>query len=158
MLQNKPLINPDKFSEINRILDTIEKDNGIRILYACESGSLAWGFPSPDSDYDVRFIYIRQRDDYLSLTPYEDNIKPVMIGDIDVVGWDITKLLKLARKTNMTASEWINSPIVYRSISDNFIKETNDIIDICFSPHLGYRHHIGMAKKTRLAASEIGKQ
>ena len=53
--------------EIQEALRKIEKQEGVRILYAVESGSRAWGFASPDSDYDVRFIYQRKREDYLRL-------------------------------------------------------------------------------------------
>lgn len=77
-------------------------------------GSRAWGFPSPDSDYDVRFIYVRQRDWYLSLTPGRDVIETPIEDEIDLNGWDIRKALGLLLKSNAVVSEWIGSPIRYR--------------------------------------------
>ena len=55
-------------------LKEIEEKENIRILHCVESGSRAWGFASPDSDYDVRFIYVRNEDFYLSLKKTEDYI------------------------------------------------------------------------------------
>lgn len=60
-------------------LHEIEQMEKVRILLAVESGSRAWGFASPDSDYDVRFIYIRDKEDYLRLNTMRDVIElPVM--------------------------------------------------------------------------------
>jgi uncharacterized protein len=52
--------------EIIRNLVEIKHEEQVEIIYACESGSRAWGFASADSDFDVRFLYIRPRDWYLS--------------------------------------------------------------------------------------------
>lgn len=96
-------------------LDNIAREEGIRILLAVESGSRAWGFPSPDSDYDVRFIYARSRDWYLSIVPGRDVIERPIVGDMDVGGWDVKKALWLLCRGNATPIEWLASPIVYRS-------------------------------------------
>ena len=48
-------------------LRQIGQEENVTLLHAVESGSRAWGFPSPDSDYDVRFIYYRPLSFYLSL-------------------------------------------------------------------------------------------
>lgn len=60
---------------IIELLHSIEAEHGVKVLYACESGSRAWGFASPDSDYDVRFVYVRPLEDYLSLVPVRDVIE-----------------------------------------------------------------------------------
>ena len=102
-------------AEIDRRLALVEATHGVRLLLAVESGSRAWGFPSPDSDYDVRFVYVRPRDWYLSLTPGRDVIEAPIVDDIDLGGWDIRKALGLLLKSNAVISEWIESPIRYRA-------------------------------------------
>lgn len=95
-------------------LDAIEARNDVRLLLAVESGSRAWGFPSPDSDYDIRFLYVRPRDRYLSLMPPRDVIEMPIEDDIDLNGWDIRKAIGLLLKSNAVVCEWIASPIRYR--------------------------------------------
>lgn len=94
-------------------LKGIEQNNNVKILYACESGSRAWGFASPDSDYDVRFIYIHNPDYYLSIDNADDVIELPVNEVLDISGWDIRKALKLFRKSNPPLMEWLQSPIVY---------------------------------------------
>ncbi|MEO9469793.1 nucleotidyltransferase domain-containing protein [Parasphingorhabdus sp.] len=101
-------------SEIESRLARIEAEDDVRILMAIESGSRAWGFPSPDSDYDVRFVFVRKRDWYLSLSPGRDVIEQPIVDEIDLNGWDIRKALGLLLKSNAVISEWIESPIRYR--------------------------------------------
>jgi predicted nucleotidyltransferase len=100
--------------DIETRLDLIEADHDVRILMAIESGSRAWGFPSPDSDYDVRFVYVRPRDWYLSLAPGRDVIETPIEDEIDLNGWDVRKALGLLLKSNAVVNEWIQSPIRYR--------------------------------------------
>jgi predicted nucleotidyltransferase len=107
----------DSTSErISDRLDAIEEKHGVKVLYACESGSRAWGFPSADSDYDVRVVYVHPRDWYLSLDleRRDDTIDPPVAGDLDLHGWDLRKALQLFHAANPTLLEWLRSPIVYR--------------------------------------------
>src|SRR5450755_2879949 len=85
---------------IKQKLYELETNQNIRILYACESGSRAWGFPSPDSDFDVRFIYARTTNDYLSIHEIKDVIDLPVNEVLDIGGWDIKKALKLFLKSN----------------------------------------------------------
>lgn len=94
-------------------LQQIERDFAVRILFAIESGSRAWGFPSPDSDFDVRFVYAHEPDWYLSLRPGRDVIERPIEGDWDINGWDIRKALNLLLKPNPVLLEWLSSPIRY---------------------------------------------
>ncbi|QIK64063.1 nucleotidyltransferase domain-containing protein [Leucobacter viscericola] len=94
-------------------LAQVARDQGVRIPWAIESGSRAWGFPSPDSDYDCRFIYVRQASDYLSLWPARDVIETPLDAVLDVNGWDLAKVVRLLLKGNAAALEWLRSPIVY---------------------------------------------
>jgi predicted nucleotidyltransferase len=100
--------------QIDARLDAIENDDRVTIGWAIESGSRAWGFPSPDSDYDCRFLFVRQEDDYLSPWIRRDVIETPLEGDLDVNGWDLGKAIKLLLKGNAVVIEWLTSPIAYR--------------------------------------------
>jgi predicted nucleotidyltransferase len=102
---------------IQALLDRIERDHGIRILYACESGSRAWGFASPDSDYDIRFLFARAERDYLGIIAPQDAIDLPLEDELDPGGWDVRKALGLLGKSNGALVEWLHSPIVYRESS-----------------------------------------
>jgi predicted nucleotidyltransferase len=107
-------IAPEIFEQIQTELRDIEAKEQVRILFAVESGSRAWGFPSPDSDYDVRFVYARPMDWYLSIRQGRDVIECPLEGELDVNGWDIKKALGLLLKPNPVLLEWLSSPIRYR--------------------------------------------
>lgn len=91
----------------------IEEKENVRVLHVIESGSRAWGFASPDSDYDVRFIYVRNQEFYLSLRNNKDFIDWELNEVLDINGWDLKKALQHFHKSNATLFEWSNSPIVY---------------------------------------------
>lgn len=94
-------------------LKEIEEKENVKIIFAIESGSRAWGFESPDSDYDVRFVYVRNRNDYLRIDKYPDVLEYEISDLLDIVGWDLSKALFLLKKSNPSLFEWINAPIVY---------------------------------------------
>lgn len=95
-------------------LHTAASEEGVRILYAAESGSRAWGFPSPDSDFDVRFLFAHEPDWYVSLWDKRDVIeRPLDEHGVDLAGWDIRKALRLLLRSNPALYEWLVSPIVY---------------------------------------------
>jgi predicted nucleotidyltransferase len=105
---------PDCTPMICERLTAIELAHRVGVLYACESGSRAWGFASPDSDWDVRFIYLHASDWYLSLIDWKEVIELPIEGNLDINGWDFRKSLKLLLKGNPVLFEWLASPIVYR--------------------------------------------
>ncbi|MDH3975238.1 MAG: nucleotidyltransferase domain-containing protein [Deltaproteobacteria bacterium] len=127
-------------------LEKIEKEFHVRIIYACESGSRAWGFPSMDSDYDVRFIYVHPRDWYLSIGERRDVIERPIDSELDIGGWDIRKALKLLKKSNSPLLEWISSPIVYRQIG-SVMAPFRDLSEKAFLPESSFHHYLAMAKK-----------
>jgi predicted nucleotidyltransferase len=130
---------------INSRLIEIEQENNIKIVFACESGSRAWGFPSANSDYDVRFIYLRPHDWYLSIDEKRDVIEYPITDDLDINGWDFKKALQLLRKTNPPLLEWIGSPIVYLEkpfIVDKMRQLTRDY----YSPSACLHHYLHMAR------------
>jgi predicted nucleotidyltransferase len=130
---------------IKAILDKIEHSKKVKILFACETGSRAWGFPSPDSDYDVRFIYMHERDWYLSLSERKDTIE-YMDGDLDVTGWDLRKCLLLLKKANAPLIERFQSPIEYYS-NPGFKDEFKTLIEQYYSPTAVFFHHYSLALK-----------
>ena len=106
-------IDPEMAERIRAELAAIEQEHGVRIVLAVESGSRAWGFPSQDSDYDVRFIYLRGVADYLTVVPRRDVIERPVDAVLDVSGWDIRKALALMLKSNAVLQEWLSSPVRY---------------------------------------------
>lgn len=99
---------------IRQKLMEIEKTENVRIIMAVESGSRAWGFASPDSDYDVRFVYVRKLEDYLKLEKTRDVIEWQLDDVLDISGWDLKKALQLMHESNPSIFEWCTSTIVYR--------------------------------------------
>lgn len=126
-------------------LAAIEQAHHIKLLYACESGSRGWEFPSPDSDYDVRFIYVRSMNEYLSVTSTEDNLTFPINDELDIYGWDIRKVLALVRKSNTTPFEWLQSPIVYRE-ARGFKEDLWRLCQNYFSRRGNIHHYLGIAK------------
>ncbi|PVY40860.1 nucleotidyltransferase domain-containing protein [Pontibacter virosus] len=124
-------------------LREIEQQYEVQILFASETGSRAWGFPSPDSDYDVRFIYRHTRDWYLSIDEQRDT-NEYLSGDLDLVGWDIRKSLRLLRKTNAAMFERLQSPIVYLQQTD-FREQLLALAPAYFSCRAGLHHYLSMA-------------
>jgi predicted nucleotidyltransferase len=107
--------------EILKRLEQIEHEENVSIVYACESGSRAWGFESTDSDWDVRFIYVRPLDWYLSIDVEEkrDVIERPINDELDISGWDLRKALQLLRKSNPPLLEWLSSPIIYKETENS---------------------------------------
>lgn len=133
-------------NEITSELARIELENGVKILYAVESGSRGWGFASKDSDYDVRFIYIRPLADYLSIDDYKDFIEVPIHGLLDINGWDIRKALRLYRKSNPPLMEWLSSPIVYRD-EYSLAEKLRALSEEYFLPVPSLHHYLNLAKK-----------
>jgi len=123
----------------------IEADNNIKIVYACESGSRAWGFPSSDSDFDVRFIYVRPVEWYLSIDEKKDVIEYPINGQLDINGWDLKKALKLLRKTNPPLLEWIGSPIIYLE-KYSVVEDMRQLAKEYYSPAACLYHYLHMAR------------
>ena len=107
-------IEPSVRSDIEARISCIESEYKVRVLYACESGSRGWGFASPDSDYDVRFIYVHPLPWYVQVSPQRDVIELPISDLLDINGWDLRKALGLLKKGNATLIEWLDSPVVYR--------------------------------------------
>lgn len=137
-----------KLAEIRERLWAIEQEHEVGIGLAVESGSRAWGFPSPDSDYDCRFVFVRRRDHYLSPWQRRDVIETPIEDDLDINGWELGKALKLLLKGNAVLIEWLTSPIVY--FADAELKDA--LLDLA-SAHASRnsigRHYLHLGERLR---------
>ncbi len=124
-------------------LKEIEARENVRILHAVESGSRAWGFASPDSDYDVRFIYVRPREFYLKLERTRDVLEYPINDLLDINGWDLQKALRLLHRSNPSLFEWFKSPIIYQQTA--FSNEFTAMMEKYFLKKSGLYHYLNMA-------------
>lgn len=153
---------PDSFDPaivagIDARLVAAERGEHVRIPIAIESGSRAWGFPSPDSDYDCRFVFVRRHDDYRSLWRSRDVIETPLDPIYDVNGWDLGKLIKLMVKGNAVAIEWLQSPIRYRfdlGVADRLLHLAREVTDRAAVR----RHYYSLAKTQWLRLDRGGDQ
>lgn len=131
---------------IEQALIDLERQQDVRVCLAVESGSRAWGFASPDSDYDVRFMYVHRLEWYLSL---DLETKPDTIQQaadvLDASGWDVRKALRLFRKSNPPILEWLQSPTVYREIG-RLATEMRSRLPEFYSPRSCAFHYWHMAQ------------
>jgi predicted nucleotidyltransferase len=135
-------------------LERIEQRDGVRVLFAVESGSRAWQIASPDSDYDVRFIYVQPRPWYVSVHESRDVIEAMLPDSLDLVGWELRKTLRLLAKRNIELNEWLGSPIPYREC-DELRQQLLVHMRQLFNPAAALRHYSHMAAHA-LAGHEEG--
>src|ERR1041385_1670822 len=132
----------------DKIIEHLQKINlkeEVVIFYACESGSRAWGFPSADSDYDVRFLYVHPVEWYLSIVEGRNVIERQAGHQLDINGWDLKKALGLFRKSNPPLFEWLNSPIVYQE-KFTIASQLRELAKIYYSPSACIHHYLHMAQ------------
>ncbi|MDX1973921.1 MAG: nucleotidyltransferase domain-containing protein [Candidatus Sumerlaeia bacterium] len=127
-------------------LERVTQEQEIRILLACESGSRAWGFASPDSDYDVRLLYSHSLDWYLSLKEQRDSFESLDdVTTIDLAGWELRKALRLFGNSNPVIYEWLLSPIVYKQ-EEQFVGKLRALMPQYFNPRKAMHHYLGTAR------------
>jgi predicted nucleotidyltransferase len=141
------MIEPYVRDEILARLARAEREHDVRILLAVESGSRAWGFASPNSDYDARFIYVHRPEWYLSvgLEEQRDVIEYPIVDDLDINGWDLRKALRLYWNSNPAFMEWIQSSLVYLQ-RGNFHDGSRALMRDVYSVESGMYHYRSMAK------------
>lgn len=132
--------------QIKDRLRDIEREHQVTILLAVESGSRAWGFASTNSDWDVRFIYVRQLKDYLSIDEKRDVIELPIVDDLDINGWDLKKALQLLRKSNPPLLEWLQSPLIYFEHAGGVARQMRELAKAFYSPRSSYYHYLHMAR------------
>jgi predicted nucleotidyltransferase len=145
-------VEPAKRLEIESRLASVEERDDVRILLAVESGSRAWGFPSVDSDYDVRFIFARGKEAYLSFRRARDVLELPISELLDINGWDLRKAIDLIMRSNATVGEWLTSPIVYRR-DEPRCALLLDFVRGQYSPRHYARHYFHFAQKQWNAAT-----
>jgi predicted nucleotidyltransferase len=134
-------------------LASLEAETGIRVLYACESGSRAWGFASKDSDWDVRFFFVWPQREYLRVREPKDHMHRDLPGDLDITGWDLRKALHHALKSSASVLEWLESPAVYLN-RDGIAESLRPLVNDCFRVRPTVHHYLGLAKQLWPAAGE----
>jgi predicted nucleotidyltransferase len=148
----QPLIPTEVQAVIETRLASIADEHQLKILYACESGSRAWGFPSPDSDFDVRFIYVHPIDWYLKLDEERDvidlPIEDSSVGLLDMGGWDLRKTLRLLSKSNPVIWEWLQSPICYQAEQTQSLRKLRSVFDPFYSPITACHHYLSICRNT----------
>ncbi len=132
---------------IREILRKIESEYSLNVIYGLESGSRAWGFESQNSDYDVRFLYIRPVDWYLCIEKRSDVLELGTSCDIDLSGWDLRKSLLFLRQSHPVLLEWLRSPVVYIEQSE-VVQRMREIGEEFFAPRASVHHYIGWAERT----------
>lgn len=133
-------------ARVRRVLSEVEQKYAVKVLYACESGSRGWGFASPDSDYDVRFLYVHAPEWYLRVEAARDVIELPIDDELDVCGWEWRKALGLLKNANPTLIEWLDSPIVYQQ-EPSTILTLKSLVPQWFSPLRARWHYYSMARK-----------
>ncbi|WJM79370.1 nucleotidyltransferase domain-containing protein [Pectobacterium brasiliense] len=131
---------------IKLVLQDVEERYQVKVLYACESGSRGWGFSSPDSDYDVRFLYVHRPEWYLRVEPQRDVIELPIDDELDVCGWEWRKALGLLKRANPTLIEWLDSPVVYQEDRETTFA-LRAAVPKWFSPSKARWHYLSMARK-----------
>ncbi|KAB2332297.1 nucleotidyltransferase domain-containing protein [Cytobacillus depressus] len=141
-------------AHIKQVIKQLERDYDMKVLYACEAGSRAWGLSSKNSDYDVRFIYVQRKNWYLSIDqkrdtleiPNRDPISMLLDDRLDLSGWELSKALRLYRKSNPSIFEWLSSKLVY-SESYSTIEKMRQMEPSIFSPVVCFHHYLNMGKR-----------
>ncbi|MFS0655374.1 nucleotidyltransferase domain-containing protein [Bacillus sp. 179-C3.3 HS] len=131
---------------IKEELKNIEDTFDVKICLAVESGSRAWGFPSTDSDYDVRFLYVPRKEWYWSIEKHRDVIELPIDDELDISGWELRKALRLFNQSNPSIMEWLSSDIIYAE-SFSLAKQLRELKDRAFSPVALMYHYLNMAKR-----------
>ncbi len=146
-LFSDPYVDAGMYARIDRELTEIEREHQVRILLAVESGSRGWRFPSLDSDYDVRFLYVRDLKSYLSVEAARDTIERPIDPVLDISGWDIRKALGLMLRSNAVLIEWLTSPVRYRAdaeTAERLLEQARACADLTALSH----HYLNLGQKS----------
>ncbi|MEA2037793.1 MAG: nucleotidyltransferase domain-containing protein [Nanoarchaeota archaeon] len=141
--------------EVKKKLENIEKEKGVTVLFAVETGSRLWRMKSKDSDYDVRFVYKRPLKDYLKIHKQPDVID-LTEGNFDYVGFDVYKFTELILKSNPSLIEWLESDLIY--FDDGNTKELfRKFVEKHFNPVALYHHYKSMCRQNYIKYLKSGE-
>ena len=130
---------------ILKALKQLEREHDCTILFAAESGSRAWGFASPDSDYDIRAIYVKPEAWYWDIAEKKrDTIEAMLPGDLDVSAWELRKALQAFAKCNPSLNEWLGTPIIYAA-NEAFLTQLQRLLPTYFNPIRATHHYLSLA-------------
>ncbi len=134
--------------KINKALKTLEAKEDCKILFAAESGSRAWGFASPDSDYDIRIVYVKPERWYWDIAEKKpDTFEAMLPNNLDISAWELRKSLQHFAKCNPSFNEWINSPIIYFA-DETFLKEIKNLLSVFFNPIRAAYHYLYLSENS----------
>jgi uncharacterized protein len=155
MSENPLGVSPSMREHICAQLSQLQSEHAVRVLFAAESGSRAWGFASPNSDYDVRFLYVPQPNWYYHVSPKRDVIECMLPHDIDLSGWELRKALRLFKRYNGALYEWLGSPIQYVELGAT-ASHLRTLMATMFKPAAALHHYGSMAQAALLEMPETG--
>jgi hypothetical protein len=115
------------------------------LLFATISGAHLYGFPSPDSDYDLRGVHLLPLADVVGLNPGEETVEKSGIQDgleIDLVTHDAKKFFGLLLKKNGYVLEQLLSPLVVYTTPEH--EELRALAADCITKHHAH-HYLGFA-------------
>ncbi|MGB0849292.1 MAG: nucleotidyltransferase domain-containing protein, partial [Thiolinea sp.] len=147
------MIDPAIQAEIKTRLAELASHYEVKIICAIESGSRSWGFPSPDSDYDVRFVYAHPPEWYIQLSPERDVIELPVNAVLDISGWDVRKAMTLANGGNSVIQEWLISPLVYHE-DELLAPALRELVARTFNAKATFHHYRAMAQNMVAALDE----
>lgn len=137
-------MNEDKVLDCLR---SIEKEHQVTVLLAVCYGSRCFGYASADSDWDVRFVYVRRPQWYFSLEKTVDTIEFMDPTEgLDLVGYDIKKAVELLTRTNPTLSDWLHADS-FLIVDENFRRDLLSIESMYYSTHRAMHHFFSMGVK-----------
>lgn len=130
-------------TKIRDELRRIERERRVRVLYAAESGSRAWGFASRDSDYDVRFIY--EHGQGVAEGEGPEVVEEQVDEHIDICGWNVARTMALLKASNPSLLGWLRSPVVYEA-EPGFALTLGSLAAESFSRERAFQHYLQSAK------------
>ena len=138
-----------KYNKIPQYIDKLSEEYDVRVLWAVLDGSRKMGYSYPFSDWDVILIYCHNPEWYQVENNKKDTIEVVYENDVDIVGWDIKKVVGEIKKGNPIVLNWLNTNSEWNA-DYQFIDEIRALVPLCFDPGTAisyyFKTHIALNK------------